>query len=372
MKLLNFLTIRRHHLPFTVAEGVVIAALLIAFLRVCFQNDEAALGHEEKNSVYYWKTVFAPDAADYAFFRKHHIRRIYLRMFDVACEKDYSDMNYTVPNATLKIPEETYNQLKDSLPDMEYVPVVYITLEALKNEQGREERLAKNIVARVRNMCLYHGLAHVEGLQLDCDWTESTEKSFFALCDSVRSYLKRQDLPWTLSSTIRLHQLARQAPPVDQGVLMVYNTGDFSNPDAENSILSEEDVKPFLKYLTKYPLHLDVAYPTYSWQLLFRKRRFVGLLNGVEVTNTMRFLPQTFNTHIALTDMLYGRIFIYKDDIIRTETSDYKRLKRVKNLIEPYLNSHSYNIILYHFDLKNLSKYSNYEISNLFYTASGK
>lgn len=387
MKLLNFLTIRRHRLPFTVAEVVVIAALLIAFLRICFQNDETALGykagkhvqsngstlgHEEKNSVYYWKTVFVPDAADYAFFRKHHIRRIYLRMFDVACEKDYLDMNYIVPNATLKIPDDTYYQLKDSLPDMTYVPVVYITLEALKNAQYNEEYLAIDIVTRVMDMCSYHDITHVEGLQLDCDWTPSTEKSFFALCDSVRSYLKRRNLPWTLSSTIRLHQLAQKVPPVDYGVLMVYNTGNFSDPDVENSILSEEDVKPYLKYLTKYPLHLDVAYPTYSWQLLFRKRHFIGLLNGVEVTDTMRFRPRTFNTHIALTDMPYGRTIIYKDDVIRTEASDYQKLERVKNLIEPYMNSHLYNIILYHFDLKNLSKYSDYEIDYLFHTASGK
>ena len=35
------------------------------------------------NAIYYWKTVFRLTEYDRQFLKKHHIRKIYLRMFDV-------------------------------------------------------------------------------------------------------------------------------------------------------------------------------------------------------------------------------------------------------------------------------------------------
>ena len=259
-------------------------------------------------------------------------------MFDVSVD-NFAYGDKTVPNATLRIPYETYRILKDSLKDVEFIPVVYVTLDALKAAKGHEGRLARNIVTRVRNMCSYNELPNVKGLQLDCDWTASTEQSFFSLCDSARLEITGNKLVWHLSSTIRLHQLARECPPVDYGVLMVYNTGDFSNPDAANSILDEKDVKPYLEHLKGYPLHLDVAYPTYSWQLLFHKR--------------------------CLEEMAYKNTIIRKGDIIRSETSAFQDIASVKTLIDKELANRRHSNILYHFDLQNFSKYSDNEIQNM-------
>lgn len=363
-----------HSLSLLPLRNLAAVLFLIILFCGCSQRDGTHFEHKEKNSVYYWKTVFVPDSADYVFFRKHDIQRIYMRMFDVSVDtENKADHAHTYPNATMRIPDDTFSQLKDSFPDMEYVPVVYITLNALKDGQvfGIGD-LARNIVIRVKNMCSYNEFTHVGGLQLDCDWTQTTEQPFFDLCDSVRAQIKKLELSWSISSTIRLHQLARRVPPVDYGVLMVYNTGNFNDPDADNSILSEKDAQPYLKYLEKYPLHLDVAYPTYSWQLLFRDRRFVGLLNGVEVGDTAKFSPRTMNTHIALTDIPYRETVIYKGDIIRTEQSDFHTIKSVKELIESYLNDKPHSSILYHFELKNLLKYSDNEIAYLFNTVPSK
>lgn len=244
-------------------KHLIIFIVVLSLFLGCSCNRKHSFSHEESNSVYYWKTTFSPDSADIAFIRRHDIRRIYLRMFDVSVD-NFAYGDKTVPNATLRIPYDNYYILRDSLSTVEFIPVVYITLDALKAAKGHEGRLAQNIVTRVKNMCSYNELPNVKGLQLDCDWTASTEQSFFSLCDSTRLEITRYKLVWNLSSTIRLHQLARECPPVDYGVLMVYNTGNFSNPDAANSILDEKDVKPYLKHIEDYPLHLDVAYPTYS------------------------------------------------------------------------------------------------------------
>lgn len=221
--------------------------------------------HKELNSVYYWKTVFHLDNADIAFIKKHDIERIYLRMFDVS-EDTYARAldERTLSNASVRIDWPDNYLLEDSLSDKEFVPVVYVTLNALKAMKGHEGVLARNIVTRVRNMCEYNGIPNVSELQLDCDWTKSTEKSYFALCDSVKLGIADLQLPWRQSSTIRLHQLSSDVPPVDNGVLMVYNTGSFNDPDVANSIIDAKDIEPYLKHLPKYHLHLDVAYPTYS------------------------------------------------------------------------------------------------------------
>ncbi|MDE6316866.1 MAG: hypothetical protein K2L73_00520, partial [Muribaculaceae bacterium] len=182
--------------------------------------------HKETNGVYYWKTVFAPDSAELAFIAGHDVGRIYLRMFDVTVNPDTdSSPDKTIPNASVRVDYSAYYTLmQDSLSTKEFVPVVYITLDALRMMEGEEDVLARNIVSRVKSMVNYNSLPNVAELQLDCDWTVSTELSYFNLCKEVKNELKTAALPWRLSSTIRLHQLRRETPPVDCGVLMVYNT----------------------------------------------------------------------------------------------------------------------------------------------------
>ena len=228
-----------------------------------------------------------------------------------------------------------------------------------------EEILATNIVTRVSNMCSYYRIPNVAEMQLDCDWTASTQDSFFRLCDSVKSVIGNMDLPWQLSATIRLHQLSGKVPPVDRGVLMVYNTGSFNDPDADNSIIDARDVEPYLKHLADYPLHLDVAYPTYSWQLLFRRRQFVGLLNSLDLTDSTKFSHPHTNRYIATEEIPYTDIIIRPGDMIRSEVADYTDIVRVKELIDRRLADKPHSNILYHLDSSNLSNYTSDEISNI-------
>lgn len=325
--------------------------------------------HEEYNSVYYWKTVFRLDSAELDFLTKHDIERVYLRMFDVVDEENAPNIETaTVPNASVRIDDLEYALLTDSLSRMEFVPVVYVTLDALKAINGHEGVLASNIVTRVKNMCSYNGLPNVSELQLDCDWTASTEASFFRLCHAVKEAIRTSDLNWRLSSTIRLHQLVRPVPPVDRGVLMVYNTGNFNDPDVANSIISLADVEPYLKHLPDYQLHLDVAYPTYSWQLLFSHRQFVGLTNGLNLADTTLFSRRSENSYVARMDIPHNLRIIRQGDIVRQETSSFKELSSVKSLIEKRLTDRPHSNILYHLDSQNLSKYTPDEIDNILST----
>ena len=347
--------------------------LILIFLLVavcsCRSGGGREFAHEECNGVYYWKTVFDLDTADYAFLFGHKVGRIYLRMFDVTAEVNIAEtFDAVVPNASMRIPDDCRGVVDYLSAKQQLVPVVYVTEDALKATAGQEGTLASLIVERVRRMCSYNEFVNVEGLQLDCDWTKTTEKSFFALCDSARSQIAQRSLQWSLSSTIRLHQLSRKAPPVDYGVLMVYNTGNFSDPDARNSIIDIDDVEPYLSRLDDYPLHLDVAYPTYSWQLLFDDRRFIGLLNGVNVDDTTHFVAEGKNVHRAICDVIYNDKVICMGDVVRTETSTFDEVIAVKDAIERRLVGRPHSNILYHLDQRNLLKYSSDEIDKLYST----
>lgn len=346
-------------------------ALLSVAAASCGGPEQSQPVHPEKNAVYYWKTTFNTDSADCNLLLRHKIGRVYMRMFDVVADiypYDNKVENRVVPNASIRICDPR-NRLAEDLAKIEFVPVVYITLEALKAMKGHEGTLASNIVTRVRNMCEYNGLRNVSELQLDCDWTPSTENSFFSLCDSTRRILQTPEYGWNLSSTIRLHQLARKVPPVDRGVLMVYNTGSFDNPDAANSIIDADDVRPYLKRLSSYNLHLDVAYPTYSWQLLFRDRRFAGLMANVELTDTSAFTRrEASNVYMARRDVPYHNTVIYAGDIVRAETSSFDDIIRVKGMIEQCLSNRPHSNILYHLDFENLSKYKPNEIDKILST----
>lgn len=185
-----------------------------------------------KRSVYHWKTTYSLSNWDKEFLTIHDIDRIYLRLFDVAYKYDYDGKQKSVPIATTKFQSEIPNNI-------EIVPVVYITQEAIRNDSEFHVLLYK----RIKAMATKHGFKNFKEIQLDCDWANSTRNKFFGLCQNMRNLLRADSI--SLSATIRLHQLRDSVPPVDSGVLMLYNTGSIYDSETENSILSYKDVKPY-------------------------------------------------------------------------------------------------------------------------------
>ncbi len=315
--------------------------------------------HSKVNAIYYWKTVCALDSADYRFLGENDIKRAYVRFFDVVPDESTMAVEEIIPNASL--------QMRDSLPVNEVVPTIYITQDALKRMNGKWNMWADKIVNRVRAMCSYNELPNPKEIQLDCDWTTSSRNDFFKLCREVKGNLAQQDSAALLSVTIRLHQLSQEAPPADYGVLMLYNTGSFRNISERNSILSTDNVEPYLKNLQSYPLHLDIAYPTYSWQLLFRNNQFVGLVSQ-DLSEYSEALQTIDGSHIKVAkDVLMGDLNLKAGDIIRLEKSEFNAISTVKDMVENTLKGKSHSNIIYHLDSKNLSNYTKDEIKAIYH-----
>lgn len=252
------------------ARYILVVLLVMVSLAGCRRGHEAVPG-AERAVVYFWRTSLSLDSAERDFLSTYGVKKMYVRMFDVVLRG-----GKPMPNATITG--------LDSVPGgIAVVPTVFIMENCLSADTSS---LAENLVSRVAQMCETHGVEAHE-LQIDCDWTVKSMKTFYALLADIRRRTER--MGWTLSATIRLHQLSMPVPPVDYGVLMMYNTGDMRIKDGTNPILDAKHVAPYLKYLKDYDLPLCAAWPCFEWKLLYAGGEFKAILYSAMLDDTTRY-----------------------------------------------------------------------------------
>ena len=328
---------------FTLACGVLCAMVLSSCSR---QTDVQPV-----RSMYYWRTVFTLSQAERDFMKAHHVERLYVRYFDVVLNEQGEPM----PNATIKFEAPSPNPTASPDPSKgrgdanelpvcsplpleglgEVIPVVFITNDCMARTH---EGLAEKVLTRVLQMNETHDVKGVSELQIDSDWTITTRRNFFAFLDELRPLAKAKGI--ALSATIRLHQLSQPVPPVDRGVLMVYNTGDVTRFDCHHPILDLNDVRQYLRHLKNYDLPLSAAYPLFSWRVLFRNGRYVGIMHGDDlpvIDGDSIALRQPDMPHIMEAREAIGRlrsdihheVILYdisEQNITRFKTNDYETI----------------------------------------------
>ena len=229
----------------------LLPALFTCICQISCSQDKAA---EALRSAYYWSTTWQMNSSKKNFIQKHHIKRLYVRFFDVVRDADGEIM----PNATLQFDTTEENMTaeekeKESLmpKGMEIIPVVYIVNDCFKantktnpirnDKSGRKSsdetprQLADKILNRILQMNEANDIENVKEIQIDCDWTASTQEAYFEFLHYLKE--KAKDKQIQLSATIRLHQLSMTPPPVDRGILMMYNTGDVKQLSCQKPIL---------------------------------------------------------------------------------------------------------------------------------------
>ena len=253
---------------------------------------------EEGDAVYYWRTDLRLDSVERAFLTQYQVKKFYCRYFDVVM----SESGEPKPNATITF--------SDALPDsIEIIPTVYITEDCMHQ---KHEGFAEKLVNRILQMNETNDIRNVHEIQIDCDYTSKSRKTYYDFLREVRTQLSA--VHYQLSTTIRLHQLSMEAPPVDYGALMIYNTGAPNKWEERNPILDMRDVAPYLNRLDKYPLPLAAAYPVFHW---------VRDIHGVRVEHTV-------------------------------EAEDILQVKRAMEKERPELRK---AIITYHLDQENINRY---------------
>ncbi|MDE6098564.1 MAG: hypothetical protein K2G24_06720 [Muribaculaceae bacterium] len=299
------------------------------------------------------------DSAEQHFLQTNNVRKAYVRFFDIVVDKSPIAMDSVVPDASL--------QVKSKMQAQEIIPTIFITVDAIKKMRHNEAKWAEKIVKRICNMCSYNEIPEPREIQLDCDWTRKTDSVYFNLCREVKKELQSRNSHAKVSATIRLHQLLQTPPPVDYGVLMLYNTGSFENPEEPNSIISVSNIRPYLKNLADYPLHLDYAYPIFSWNLVYDSdRKFKGLINsGAGIPDNI-LTHVSSNSYEVAKDTVINKAYLHKGDIIRKEDAPFKTIMEVKELIRQNSRDDNFSIILYHLDKKNISNYTDDEFKQIY------
>lgn len=310
--------------------------------------------------IYFWKTKFSLNDYELRFLKDHDISRLYVKFFDVALDNHSSDDTLSiVPIATTRFESEFPD-------DIEIVPTVYITYEALAHLKGKDikdiESYTQRILTRIGAMISYHEIKNVKEVQFDCDWTSSTSYVYDSICRYAMMSLHQKGQLFSI--TLRLHQMKLSKyyfPSADRGVLMLYNTGSFKNPNATNSILTHQDAEPYIRK-HQVPFPVDYAYPTYSWNLLFRDNEFKCIVRDINLTDSLLFQKSDYNKYTVLKDVALNELSLKKGDVIRHEDSEFKEIERVKSDLSRRHDMKNSRQLIYHLDSANLSKFSDDEI----------
>ncbi len=274
--------------------------LLLCLLTIGCSKQEDRTELEESNAVYYWRTDLRLDSTERAFLQQYHINKVYCRYFDVVM----SESGEPKPNATITF--------SDTLPDsIEIIPTVYITEDCMHQ---KHDGLAEKLVKRILQMNETNDIRNVREIQIDCDYTSKSRKTYYDFLREVGGKWKEKSGKRLLSTTIRLHQLSMEVPPVDYGALMIYNTGDPRKWEERNPILDYRDVYPYLNRLDQYSLPLAAAYPVFLW---------VRDIQGVRVEHSV----------------------------------EAEEILKVKQAMEKERKDLSRSIITYHLDKDNINRY---------------
>ncbi|MEN9609665.1 MAG: hypothetical protein RLZZ628_479 [Bacteroidota bacterium] len=286
-------------------------------------------------SFYYWKQV--PQRLDTTQIHELKLNRMYVKFFDI---------DWRVGDGAY--PREAFARNIDSVKmPMEVVPVVYIMNPVFqKADSAALTLLTQKLIEKM-------GTKYPE-IQLDCDWSGSTRDKYFNFLRQLRAALPKTVL---LSATIRLHQIKDKAkmgiPPVDRGMLMMYNFLNPSDFNERNSIFEAAEAKKYLKNNAKYPLPLDVALPLFRWGIVYRSSKYFNLFNNFnsKAADSLLFLTKKGRFYEVNADTVFRKEYLRYGDKIKIEEIQDADLIACATLAAPLVKkTNDLHIAYFHYE----------------------
>lgn len=351
-----------------------ISILLLVLLSSCGEKAEVSKGF------YFWRTEFI-EKEEQQFLREQHIQKVYARLMDI----DWNEVQGAIPVSQTDV-EELHSHLVhyDSLK-LHVVPVIFITNKTFERIDPKEiPLLAKRIVRRclpeydstdiayeTRNYYSNYvlRLKPLE-IQFDCDWTAKTAPAFFKFLREVDALLPGGI---DMSATIRLHQYKyfskTGVPPVDRGMLMMYNITDPKKYSKVNSIFDVKQAKAYFNNNKKYPLPLDIALPSWSWCIIYRNREFYQIENGLseEDLRQLSFLkPKGDHFYTVTKDTVFRELYLRPGDEIKAEGIDAQLMNEAAKLAQSAVNTHRYTVSFFDLTYKDIKQFPDETFSKLY------
>jgi hypothetical protein len=314
---------------------------------------------------YHWKTNATVSDFEKKSLDSLETKTIYKRVFDV----DWND--------AARFPEPISVAQKFEINDLKIIPTVFITnktfIKLVDNQLDTfvsvfYDKITKNTVEARNPEEGGKGQPSFDEIQVDCDWTQTTRDTYFLFLKKLKKLSQKR-----LSATIRLHQIKDKnvmgVPPVDRGMLMVYNMGNLDDVQTENSILDINVLKSYVSNLKSYNLRLDIALPIFSWGVVVRDGAVVKLINSITEDDFFPLCePQSYvpvpikkistNRFEILENMYFKGFYLYKNDEIRLENTPLSILTETADILTQNPDNQSLTIAFYHLDSVLLKRYT--------------
>lgn len=349
-------------------------SLLTAVICVTSCKQKVHTTHVEK-AFYYWQNVpYRLDEKEVESLHKDSVQKMYVKFFEV----EPNEIMGNIPVAKSQLRMEYYgfynsdSIYRNSIENLIIVPSIYIRNAVFLHASNVElDTLADNIVFLVNKYFKekYGSIKQpFSEIQIDCDWTPSTQEKYFYFLKQIKKCSGK-----TLSATLRLYPYKYPdkmgVPPVDKAMLMCYNlSGPLSRED-ENTILETNELEKYIKRVKKYPLHLDVALPVFSWMHVYKNNVFSGLIQYNKSDRLKDVLKEIKpNWYVVQKDFVGDdNILLKAGDKLKLEEVRPKSIHESIAMIQRYIPlSDTTTISLFHLSAQNVTHYSHEEIASFY------
>lgn len=335
-------------------------ALLSVILFSC--KNENNIKNVER-AFYYWKTSDSrlQEEAD-SILKTTNTKKLYVKFFEV----EHNELMGNIPFSKNRM------NIYDTI--IEIVPTVFIKNEVfLKSSFNELDLLADNInflINKYRTEDFKKGIV-VKEFQMDCDWTIKSKDKYFYFLKKLKSISSKE-----ISCTLRLYPYKYREkmgiPPVDKVTLMCYNLLNPLESPKQNSILDIEELSKYLSGTSKYPLHVDIALPIYSWMQLYQNNQFQNVMynNHEYLIKNMKKIDDLW--YEVTEDVQVDDNYIRIGDKIKYEQVTKETIEKTIALLKKNIDFDSTTTVaLFHLDDAPLQKYTNEEINSI-YTSFSK
>lgn len=338
--------------------------LFLPLFFLLFSCENTKVEKVEK-AFYYWKSNDYPASSNKEkdILVNQDIKKLYVKFFEV----DYSDAMGNYPISKTSFSLYSYCDEK-KIPPYEVIPTVYIkNIVFQKSNEKDLDKLADNVnflINKYTNERL--DSLKISEIQIDCDWTASTKDKYFYFLKKLKPISKKE-----ISATLRLYPYKYPdkmgVPPVDKVTLMCYNLINPLADQSKNSILDLKELESYLNIEKKYPLHLDVALPVYSWMQVYQNNQFTNVLYDVKDIKPHLKEIKPLWYEVQKDIVINYETYLRTGDKIKYEEVTADKINKAIAIIKKNIKfDKEITVILFHLDENQLNNYTDEEISHFY------
>lgn len=332
--------------------------VLFVFISSLFFGCSNKVENVEK-SFYYWKSdPWSLSEKEKNTITALNVKKLYIKYFEIDHNTVFGD--FPIAKTSLHIYEQD---------NLTIVPTVYIKNEIFKNTDAKRlDSLADNINFLINKYTKdkFERANPVTEFQMDCDWTLTTKDNYFYFLKRLKAISKKE-----LSCTLRLYPYKYPEkmgiPPVDKATLMCYNLINPLENHSKNSILDEDELESYLNKKRKYPIHLDIALPVYSWMQVYQNNKFSKVIYSDQKEIFKSLKPIKPLWYEVTEDKVADNFYLRVGDKIKYEKTTEENINKAIGIIKKnVVFDANTTVTLFHLDEEQLSNYSDETLSGFF------